>query len=118
MPSLAPSTIASGAATGGPVKVNRDGPCLLFMDSGWTAATLGFDVSPDGSANSWVPLCTLIADSSGAEVTYTVAAGKAYALDPALFAGAVWFRPRSGTSGSPVSQGAARTLRFQMRQIE
>lgn len=116
MPSLTTSTIASGGATGSPIKVNRDAPCLLFMDSGWTAATLGFDVSYDGSR--WLPLGNLLTDSSGAEVAYTVAADKAYGMDPALFVGAVWFRPRSGAFGSTVPQGAARTLRFQMRQVE
>lgn len=75
----------------------------------WTAATLGFDGSMD-SGTTWFPICDCITDYTGAEVACTVVAAKYYGINPGLFAGVNYIRPRSGTSSSAVTQGAARVI--------
>lgn len=48
--------------------------------------------------------------STGSELSYTVAASRFVVVDPADFAGAAFLKIRTGTSASPTSQGADRTL--------
>lgn len=78
----------------------------LIMPAGWTAAAISFDVSPDQGA-TYFPLF----DESNAEVSLTVAAGRAHAFPVSRMIGWNYIRLRSGLSGAPVNQGAARVLR-------
>ena len=70
----------------------------MYVPSGWTAANITFQVSPDGVnfGNMFSYL--------GAEVTFVAVAGQYLAADPTLWKGARAIKVRSGTSGSPVTQ--------------
>lgn len=104
------STIAS--VTGTAVKVERERAVGVLMDpDDWTAATLGFDVTLDGT--NWYPLHDLVSDSDGSAIAYTVVAAKYYALNPAIFAGAIAIRP---TSSAP--QNTHRVLTFVTLAVE
>jgi hypothetical protein len=88
--------------------------CALQMPSAWTAASLTFAVSFDGT--TFVPLYW-----DGAEYTILAAGGAAaslgVSLEPSAFAGWPFVRVRSGTSGTPVNQGAERTLKALTRAV-
>jgi hypothetical protein len=86
----------------------------IQMPAAWTAASLTFAVSFDGT--TFVPL-----HWDGAEYTVTAAGGAAaslgVSLEPSAFAGWRFVRVRSGTSGTPVNQGAERTLKALTRAV-
>jgi hypothetical protein len=117
MAAYIPSTIASGAATGTSIKPGRERIVGVFMPTGWTAATLGFDVTNNGGT-TWFPVRDLVSDYTGTEVACTVDVGQFYALNPALFVGGLEIRPRSGSSGSPTTQAAQRILTFVTAGLE
>ena len=81
-------------------------PVALVMPAAWTAASITLNVSSDGCltfSNAFV--------QGGTEYTITSpAAGEYMILNPADLVGVNCLKVRSGTSGSPVNQGAARTL--------
>ncbi len=77
----------------------------ILIPSGWTTANLTFQNSIDDSALSDVY------DGSGTELTVTVGGASRYiALDPTYFVGLSNIKIRSGTTGTPVNQGADRVL--------
>jgi hypothetical protein len=57
----------------------------------------------------------MITGIAGTELAMVVAAGQYLAIDPAFWHGANSIKVRSGTSGSPVAQGADRTLTLVVR---
>jgi hypothetical protein len=69
-----------------------------------------FQVSPDNS--NWYNLY----DKVG-EVSYPAAASEYLALDPTQFAGVRYLKLRSGTAGTPVNQGAERSLSVVLRSV-
>lgn len=75
----------------------------VLMPGTWTAAALTFQVSLDGETytNMWY---------DGAEYEVTAAASQYIVLDAKDFVGIRYLRVRSGTSGTPVNQGGARTV--------
>jgi len=76
----------------------------IYMPSAWTAAGLTFQASYDNA--TWFN----VYDTSG-ELAITTAAASLYlAMDGTKFLGISFIRVRSGTAGTPVAQGAARTL--------
>ena len=77
---------------------------ILIMPDAWTATDITFLVR-EQTAVATHPLY----DESGSEVILTVAAGRAVPLPPELFAAAA-FVIRSGTTGTPVNQGADRAF--------
>lgn len=83
----------------------------IEMPAAWTAANLTFQVSFDGDTYKD------LYDKDGNEVTVTAAASRYIGLIPSLFAGIRHLKVRSGTSGTPVNQGAARTLRLVVREV-
>ncbi len=78
------------------------------MPDAWTAAnlTLQAAVAETGTYNN-------VYDKAGTEFTITAAASRAIGLgsDDLIGIGR-WIKVRSGTSGVPVNQGAARTLKL------
>lgn len=84
------------------------------MPAAWTAASLTFAVSHDGT--TFVPLYW-----NGAEYTILAAGGAAassgVALEPAAFAGWPFVRIRSGTAASATNQTAERTLQALTRAV-
>jgi len=79
-------------------------PIAIVMPAAWTAANLTFQGSHDGS--TFNNLYT----SAGVEYLVTAAASQYIILNPADFLGVQVLKIRSGTSGTPVNQGADRTL--------
>lgn len=90
-------------------------PIGIVMPEAWTTANLTFQATSDG-VNYYD-----VYDSGGTEVTVTAAASRYIVLTPELvaaFAGVQKVLVRSGTTGSPVNQAAARTLLVLGRRVE
>jgi hypothetical protein len=100
------ATIASGESLSGAVQLGGASVLRIVMPAGWDAAALTFQVSEDGSTFRELNA----AGDSEAAVSIAVSAGKAYQLVPSTLAAQLWLKVRSGTSGSPVNQTAARTI--------
>lgn len=84
------------------------------MPIGWTAADITFQGSIDGiDGISFKDLY----DSSGIEVNHTVAADRLIKLQPSVLATLRYFKIRSGTSGTPVVQGAERKIKIISRPV-
>jgi len=108
--------IASGSSLSGEVLLDNSVPrgkrlFAIVMPSSWTAANLTFQASIDGTTYN------NLYDYNGSEVTVTAAASRYIVLDPLTFAGVAGVKIRSGTSGTPVNQGADRTLTLVVRDI-
>jgi hypothetical protein len=76
----------------------------IHMPAAWTTASLTFQGSPDGITYQ------NIYNASGAEYSVAAAASRDIILPPGDFAGFRYLKIRSGTSGTPVTQAADRTL--------
>ena len=101
---LRTATISSGGSLSGAVDLGTLTAACIVMSAAWTAADLTFEVSADGS--TYVDLY----DSIGNEYTVTAAASEALLLDIKDFTPFRYVKVRSGTSGTPVNQGADRSL--------
>lgn len=99
------ATIANGASLSDAVDLNTGALFGIVMPSDWTAASLTFQVTFDGT--TFVNLY----DTAGNEITWTAAVSQ-YLQDaaPAKWFGVRAVKVRSGTSGTPVNQGGARSL--------
>ena len=108
--------IASAASLSGTVQLQggRFQLVAIQMPAAWTAASLTFAVSFDGT--TFVPL-----HWAGAEYTILAAGGAAaslgVSLEPSAFAGWPFVRVRSGTAATAVNQGAERTLQVLTRAV-
>jgi hypothetical protein len=105
---LNPGSFAAGASLSGPVSLGAFSLCGISMPATWTAASLTFQVSPDGGT-TWQELY----DDAGNEVTITAAAGQFLMLPnhPSYdWRGINMVQVRSGTVVSPVNQVAAATI--------
>jgi len=116
-PEVQDVVIANGQSLSGTIALGAGGERQLVglqMPAAWTAASLTFAVSFDGT--TFVPLYW-----DGAEYTILAAGGAAaslgVSLEPSAFAGWPFVRVRSGTSGAPVNQGAERTLKALARAV-
>lgn len=105
-------TIGNGASLSGAADLANDTLLGVLIDTTWTAAVVTFAVSADGT--NFFPLY----DRNG-EVTFsTVAASVFLQCDPGVFAGWRYVKVRSGTNGTPVNQGGARTLTLVTRTLQ
>ena len=95
--------IANGAALSIAYNLKGRVPAGIYMPAAWTAANLTFQVSQDGV--TYYNLHT-----SAGEYALTTSAGIFLPLTAENFFGANFIKVRSGTSGTPVNQGAARAL--------
>ena len=109
--SLASATIANAASLSGAVRLSGT-LTGIQMPASWTAANLTFQVSVDGDTYQNVY------DSSGSEFVVTAAAARYIPLNPADFIDGRWLKVRSGTSGTPVNQGAERVVQLTVRHFE
>lgn len=105
------ATIASGASLSGAIALGNAGLLYLEMPAAWTAADLSFQVSSDGT--NFFDYFYPSGGGGGTEVEYVigVSASRAYTLTLLDFAGVKFVKLRSGTTGTPVNQGAARSIR-------
>ena len=109
------AVIASGASTSGTILVSGARSIVgIQMPAAWTAASLTFDGSHDGT--TFVP----IHHGAGA-YTITAAQGAAaslgVSLDKEAFAPWPYVRIRSGVIGTYVNQAAERTLQVLTRAV-
>lgn len=102
-------TIANGASLSGAAFVGGRLSAII-MPAAWTAANLTFQGSEDDSTYND------LYDDAGTEYVVTAGASRYIVLDPLAFVGVDFVKIRSGTSATPVNQGAARVVRFVLRQ--
>lgn len=98
------ASIANGASLSAAVSLETGRLFALQMPASWTTANLTFQASHDGTTYADMY------DEEGTEVTVTAAASRVIVLEPARWLGIRCLKVRSGTSGSPVNQGAAREI--------
>lgn len=104
-------TIASGASLSSAVDLLKYSLVGIQMPGTWTAANLTFQGSYDGST-----FANLYDETQ--EVTLTSPTASVYiVLDPAKYLSLRSLKVRSGTSGTPVNQGADRALQLILRQL-
>jgi len=108
------ATIAIGTALASGVLIGDKVLCAILMPAGWDAAGLSFQASDDDGV-TWNDMY----DDAGLEVKLSPAtpAAKRLSLDPSLFAGVTWIKVRSGLTGAPVNQTAARALTLVSRKF-
>lgn len=99
------ATIANNASLSGAVDMGTNRLFAIVMPSSWTTANLTFQVSADG-ANYYD-----LYDDAGTEVTFTAAASRVIQnTNPGRWLGFRFLKIRSGTTGTAVNQGGARTI--------
>jgi hypothetical protein len=101
------ATIASGTALSGIINCGGGDLVGIQFPSAWTAADLTFQASADGVNFSELfdDAATPVVISVGADASLYVAISAAKRL-----VGLRFIKVRSGTSGTPVNQGAERKL--------
>lgn len=105
-------TIASGQSLSAVADLRGLELIDVGLSSSWTTANLTVQVSDDSLTFSDVY------DPYGNELVWIAAASRAIFADPAAPSlGNRYIRLRSGTSGTPVNQGAARTLVLHAREV-
>lgn len=104
-----PVTIANGQSLSDAVDLGDKVLCAIQMPDAWTTASLTLQASYDG--------VTFADVSAGGEYEVSsVAASKFLLLHTSyVFTGIRYLKIRSGTSGTPVNQGADRTLQLMVR---
>lgn len=106
------ATIPSGQSLSGKVDLGQPTLLGLLLPAAWDAAKVSFAVSPDDV--TYGPLFTVAGEYASAAAQ---AAGDFLAVDPSAFYGARFLKVRSGTSGTPVTQTADRTLTLIVRSV-
>jgi len=110
------ATIAINTALSDAITLTDNVLCAVEFPGTWTAASLSFSVSWDGS--TYTPL--YIVSSALAATEYAItspAASITIALDPAIFASVRYVKLRSGTAAATVNQAAARSIRLITRPV-
>lgn len=107
-------TIANAGTISAAVSVGDLTPVAIIMPATWTSAVLTFSMCPT-SGGTFNDLYDGV--GAGAEYTLTVAASRRVAIDPQMFLGVGFLKVRSGTGGSTVAQGGARTLSLVCRDL-
>lgn len=99
-----PVSIANGASLSGLIKLAGLAICGVVMPAAWTAANLTFQGAIDDDGGDLKD----IYDAAGIEMTVVAAASRHIILDPIDFSSVRFIKVRSGTTGTPVNQGALR----------
>ena len=95
------ATISSGQSLSAEVDIGAYTLVGVVVPTGWTAANLTFQMSPDGGT-TWVECY----NSAGLNTIFVGSAGQYLAVDPTLWCGVNSLKVRSGTAGSPVNQAS------------
>lgn len=109
---ILPVAIANGASLTDAVNLGGLRLFGVVMPAEWTTANLTFQMSPDDGA-TWVSL----KDQNGNEVAAAASVSTFVVLNPSQFTAVQYLRVRSGTAGTPVAQGAARSLQLVLRSV-
>jgi hypothetical protein len=104
------ATIANGASLSGAIAVGQGVPVAILMPGTFTGTSMTFQGSLDGTT------FTNLYDTSGTEVSITVAASRLISLEAIFFPAIPYLKVRSGTAGSPTAEGGARTLSIVTRR--
>jgi hypothetical protein len=104
-------TIPNGAALSNAAKLNGATLLGIEMPAAWTAAGLTFQHSIDGT--NFFDLY----DAAGAGIAMTVVASHYVAPSFLAWQGVIYLKVRSGTSGTPVNQGAERILKLVCKEL-
>lgn len=99
-------TIAESASLSDAIILDEALLAGLLLPAAWTTADLTLQASTRAAPSTYAN----VYDVDGTEVTIKAAASRYVALNPADFAGMYAIKLRSGTSGSPVTQAAARSI--------
>jgi hypothetical protein len=103
-PAILPVTITNGTSLSTAAQIGVAQLVGIELPT-MTSAALSFQASSDGV--TWRELF----NSDGTTATSVAAStGDRFVQAPAALAGVPWVKVRSGTSGSPVNQGADRTI--------
>ena len=107
-------TIANGASLSGGALVDGRLAGIITDPTGWTAAAITFQASADG-----VTYFDLYSGGEGTAAEATIASGniavnRFISLTFANWVGIKYIKVRSGTSATPVNQGAARVITLVM----
>lgn len=97
-------TIANGASLSDVAALGGMTLVGIIMPATWTAADLTFQASHDNSTFNNVY------DADDAEVTVEADASRYIQIAPTAYLGMNYLKVRSGTTGSPVNQGGARSV--------
>lgn len=98
------------------IDIGDGGLVAIQMPSSWDAAGLSFQASSD-PAGTYADVYTSTTAGVSTELTIGAAASEYIALNASVFAGLRYIKIRSGTTGSPVTQTAARTLKTMVRLL-
>ena len=100
-------TIASGQSLGNAIDLEGAEVFALHMPAAWTTANLTLQAAAT-SGGTYQD----VYDDLGSEVVITAVAARAIAVDANALklAGLQFIKLRSGTTGTPVAQGADRTI--------
>lgn len=102
-------TIANGASLSGAAGLGRGVSLVgIVMPAAWTAAALTFQGSADST--NFFDLY-----DAGTELNIGAGASRYIQVDPAKTDSLMALKVRSGTSGTPVNQGADRTITLVVR---
>jgi hypothetical protein len=105
------ATIANGASLSGAIDLRGTTLVGYIMPASWTAADITFRGSVDGT--NFFDLY----NQFGIEIKHTVAASRFIALIASDLASIRYIKVRSGTTGTPVNQGAERILTLIARVV-
>lgn len=104
--SLVTATIANGAALSGAINLGNSRLVAIQMPAAWTAANLTFQAAESAGGTFQD-----VYDSGGTEVSVTAAASRFISLlETQRYRGMRNIKVRSGTTGTPVNQAAARDI--------
>ena len=104
-PQARSAVIAINTSLSAAVDLTGCTPAALEMPSAWTTAGLSFQGSVDNSTFN------NLYDEFGTEITAQAAASRLIRLSPSDWWGIKYIKVRSGTSGTPVTQTSARTIK-------
>jgi hypothetical protein len=107
------ATVPNGQSLSGSIALDRNWLIAMALPAGWTAASITFRGSRDGGT-TWLDLYS----DTGEITVSSAAAGRGIVLPPTLLHGWPLIRLRSGTSASPVAQGADRAIVLTVRQFQ
>ena len=98
------TTIAAASSLSPAIDLTTKRLAGIIIPASWTTADLTLQASADGT--NWFD----VYDALGTEYTITAAASRAIIVPLTDMIGFRYLKIRSGTSGTPVNQSAARTL--------
>lgn len=100
-------TSTGGDANNGIIDLTKKALVGIQFPSAWTTANITFLASTDGGTTF-----NDLYDDLGTERSVGAIASRTITLDPTKFMGCTHLKIRSGTSATPVNQGASRTISY------